>query len=132
MTKDSHFTTAEGPRKESLHAPQGLPGGSDGRESACHAGDLNSIPGLGRSPRRGHGNPLQYSCLKSPMDRGAWQPTVHGAVKNQAQLKRLSTHKLFPIKYFQTVFFFSCGLTVARDLPTDGMKLTRSICRSLL
>ena len=48
-------------------------GGSDGKESACSAGDLNSIPGLGRSPGEGHGNPLQYSGLENPMDRGAWQ-----------------------------------------------------------
>ena len=49
-----------------------FPGGSDGKESACKAGDLVSIPGLGRSPGRGHGNPLQYSCLENTMDRGAW------------------------------------------------------------
>jgi len=50
----------------------GFPGGSDGKESACTAGDLGSIPGLGRSPGEGNGNPLQYSCLKNPMDRGVW------------------------------------------------------------
>ena len=44
----------------------GFPGGSDGKESTCNAGDLNSIPGLGRSPGRGHGNPLQYPCLENP------------------------------------------------------------------
>ena len=54
----------------------GFPGGSDGKESACNAGDLGSIPGLGRSPGGGHGNPLQYSCLENPMDRGAWWATV--------------------------------------------------------
>ena len=51
----------------------GFPGGSDGKESACNEGDLNSIPGLGRSPGEGNGNPLQYSGLENPMDRGAWQ-----------------------------------------------------------
>ena len=50
-------------------------------ESACNAGDLGSIPGLGRSP--GGGQPLQYSCLENPMDRGAWQATVHGVTKSQ-------------------------------------------------
>ena len=50
----------------------GFPGGSDGKASACNAGDLGSIPGLGRSPGEGNGNPLQYSCLENPMDRGAW------------------------------------------------------------
>ena len=48
----------------------GFPGGSDGKASAYNAGDLGSIPGLGRSPGEGNGNPLQYSCLKNPMDRG--------------------------------------------------------------
>ena len=48
----------------------GFPGGSDGKESACSAGDLDLIPGLGRSPREGNDNPLQYPCLENPMDRG--------------------------------------------------------------
>ena len=59
----------------------GLPGGSDSKESAYNAGDLDSIPGLGRSPGEGNGNPLQYSCLENPMDRGAWWATVHGVTK---------------------------------------------------
>ena len=50
---------------------RGFPGGSDGKESACSVGDLSSIPGLGGSLGGGHGNPLQYSCLENPMDRGA-------------------------------------------------------------
>ena len=49
-----------------------FPGGSDGKVSAYNAGDLGSIPGLGRSPGEGNGNPLQYSCLENPMDRRAW------------------------------------------------------------
>ena len=53
--------------------------------------DTGSIPGLGRSPGGGHGTPLQYSCLKNPMDRGAWLATVHGFTKSQTRLKRLST-----------------------------------------
>ena len=60
--------------------------GSDGKEFACSTGDLGSIPGLGRSPGGGHGNPLQYSCLESPMDRGAWQAAVHGDARNQKRL----------------------------------------------
>ena len=56
----------------------GFPGGSDGEESACDAGDLGSIPDQLRSPGEGNGNPLQYSCLENPMDRGAWRDTVHG------------------------------------------------------
>ena len=53
--------------------------------------DAGSIPGLGRSLGGGHGNPLQFSCLENPMDRGAWQATIHGVVKSQTGLKRLST-----------------------------------------
>ena len=55
--------------------------GSDGKESACNAGDLDSISESGGSPGGGHGNPLQYSCLKNPMNRGAWWATVHGGRK---------------------------------------------------
>ena len=58
---------------------------SDGKESACNAGDLDSIPGLGRSPGEGNGYPLQYSCLENPMDRGDWQATVHGVTESWAQ-----------------------------------------------
>ena len=54
-------------------------------------GDTGSMPGLGRSPGGGHGNPLQYSCLENPMDRGAWQATVHRAAKSWTRLKQLST-----------------------------------------
>ena len=57
---------------------QGFPGGSVGNESVCNAGDVDSIPRSGRSPGGGHGNPLQYSCLENPMDRGAWRVTVLG------------------------------------------------------
>ena len=56
----------------------GFPGGSDGKESACNAGNMGSIPGLERFPEEGQGNPLQYSCLENVMDRGAWKDTVHG------------------------------------------------------
>ena len=58
-------------------------GGSDGKESACYAGDPGSIPGSGRSPGEGNGDPLQYSCLENSMDRGPWQATDHGVTKNQ-------------------------------------------------
>ena len=54
---------------------------SAGKESACNAGDLGSIPGLGRPPGEGSGNPLQYSCLENPMNRGAWWATVHGVAR---------------------------------------------------
>ena len=60
----------------------GVPRGSDGKESACNAGDLGSIPGLGRSPGEGNGYPLQYSGLENSMDRGAWRTIVHEAAKS--------------------------------------------------
>ena len=63
--------------------------GSDGKASAYNAGDLGSIPGSGRSPGEGNGNPLQYSCLENPMDRGAWQATVHGLSKESDTTERL-------------------------------------------
>ena len=59
----------------------GFPGGSEVKASACNAGDMGSILGLGKSPGEGNGNPFQYSCLENPMDGGAWQATVHGVVK---------------------------------------------------
>jgi len=64
----------------------GFPGSSDGKESACNAGDLGLIPGLGRSPGGEHGNPLQYCSWIIPMDRGAWQAIVCGVEKSQAPL----------------------------------------------
>ena len=66
--------------------------GDAGDASAGDAGDVSSIPGLGRSPGGGRGNPLQYSCLENPMDRGAWRARVHRVAKSRAQLKWLSTH----------------------------------------
>ena len=65
---------------------QTFPDGSVGKESACSAGDRESIPGLGRSPGEGNGNPLQYPFLENLMDRGAWWAAVHGVTKSQAQL----------------------------------------------
>ena len=64
----------------------GFPGRSAGKESACNEGYLGLIPGLGRSPGGGHGNPLQYSCLENPMDKGAWWATVHGVTKSRKRL----------------------------------------------
>ena len=78
-------------RKLKLHNHQalqtmGFPCSSVGKESACSTGDPGSIPGLGRSPREGNGNPLQYSCLENSMDRGAWWAIVHGVTKSRTQL----------------------------------------------
>ena len=73
-----------------------LPWWLRGKESACNAGaaeDIGLIPVSSRSPgRRGHGNPLKYSCLENPMDRGAWQATVHRVTKSRIQLKWFTTY----------------------------------------
>ena len=71
-----------------------MPHYNHGKEPTYNVGDIRdtgSIPGLGRSPGGGHGNPLQYSCLGNPMDRGAWQSTVHGIAKSQAWLSHKTT-----------------------------------------
>ena len=67
-----------------------FPGGSEVKASACNEEDLGLIPGSGSSPREGNGNPLQYSCLENPMDRGAWWATVHGVTKSRARLSDLT------------------------------------------
>ena len=65
----------------SSYLGMGFPGGSDGKESTCQAGDMDLIPGLGKSPGEGNGNPFQYPGLENPMDRGAWRATVHRVAK---------------------------------------------------
>ena len=64
----------------------GFPGGSEVKVSACNVGDLGLIPGSGRSPGEGNGNPLQYSCLENPKDKGAGWATVHGVAKSRTRL----------------------------------------------
>ena len=74
----------------------GFLGGSDGKESACSAGDLGSIPGLGRSPRRGHGNPLQYSCLENPHGQrslAGYSPWGHKESDMTEQLSTSTAHE---------------------------------------
>ena len=68
--------------KQVLKPTSGFRGGSDSEESACHAGDLGLIPGLGRSSGEGNDTPLQYSCLENSMDRRAWQAAVHRIAKS--------------------------------------------------
>ena len=81
----------------------GLPWWLSDKESACSAGDVGSIPGLGRSPGEGNGNPLQFSCLGNPMNRGAWQATVHGVLKSQTWLS-FWRGPLFPSVLYKIVF----------------------------
>ena len=78
-----------------------FPGVSDGKQSACNVGDKGSIPGSGRSPEEGNGNPLQYSCLENFMDRGSWQATVDGIPKSQTWL---TIFKSSPWTHFTSIF----------------------------
>ena len=75
-----------------------FPGGSDGKESACNAGDPGSIPGLGMTLEKGMANPLQYSCLEKSMDRGTWRATIHGVTESDTteQLTLFATPN-FPV-----------------------------------
>ena len=73
----------------------GFPGGSDSKASACSVGDPGSIPGLGKSPGEGNGNPLQNSCLENSMDGEAWWAPVHGVAKSRMQLQFHFTFTLF-------------------------------------
>ena len=68
-----------------------FPAGSDSKASACHAGDLGSIPGLGRFPGEGNGNSLQHACLENSMDRGAWWATAHGVAKSRTRLSNFTS-----------------------------------------
>ena len=68
-----------------------LPWWLSGKESACWAGDAGSIPGWGRCPGGGHGNPIQYSCMENSKDRGGWQATIHGVAESRKPLGDLTT-----------------------------------------
>ena len=94
---------------EKHHTNIGLPWWLISKESACNAeasGGTSSIPSSGKSPGAGHGNPLQYSYLKNPMDRGAWWATIHDATKSGTLLKQLSTdaHKYYHLLYLNQGF----------------------------
>ena len=78
---------------------RGFPGGSDGKVSACNAGDPSSIPGLGKIPWRGNGNPLKFSCLENSMDGGAWWATVHGVTKSWTQLSDFTSLLHFTLQW---------------------------------
>ena len=106
----------------------GFPGGSEGKVSACNAGDLSSIPESGRSPREGNGSPLQYSCLENPMDRGAWWATQPMKWSEVAQscptlcdpmdcsLPGFSVHGIFQARVLEWVAIsFSRGSSWPRD-----------------
>ena len=97
-------------------AYKGFPGSLDGRASAYSVGDLGSIPGSGRSPAEGNGNPLQYSRLENPMDQGAWWTTVHGVTKSQTRLSDFSSLHIYVYIYrgYKKIVFSS-------NLPTHSL-----------
>ena len=111
----------------------GFPGGSVVKNPPVSAGKAGSIPGLGRSPGEGNGNPLQYSCLRNPMDKGAWWVTVYGVAKSQTQLNEwtmttnqaiikscqslLSRLCVCVLSHFSCVWLFVTLWTVARQTP---------------
>ena len=84
----------------------GFPGGSDGKESTCSAGEPGSTSGSGRIPGEGNGNPLQYFFLENPMDGGAWRAIVHGVAKSRTWLRNFhfTLHKVICIKGLTTVY----------------------------
>ena len=101
--------------------------GTSSKESPCNAGaagDMGSISGLGRVSGRWYGNPLQYSCLENPMDKGAWQATVHLVAKGRRQLKQLSMHACMIAMWgnrckFQVLWVHERGSTPGRA-PREG------------
>ena len=101
----------------------GFPGGPVVKNLPANAGDLGSIPGWGRCPGGGNGNPLQYSCLENPVDTGAWWATVHGVSKSQTRLKWLSMHTnlsgpVVPrqlVKHYFWMCLCGCGSVSLKD-----------------
>ena len=86
-TQEGSFTFTPGLDVKILDSVRwNFPSGSNAKASACNAGDLGSIPWSGRSPGEGNGNTLQYPCQENPMDRGAWQSTVHSVAKSWTRL----------------------------------------------
>ena len=89
-----------------LRGSKDFPGGSDSKASVYNAGDPGLIPGLGRSPGEGIGNPLQYYCLENPMDRGAWQAIVYGVAKSRMVHVFISG---LSILFHWSMFLFLCS-----------------------
>ena len=127
----------------------GLPWWPSSNKSACNAGatwDTGSIPRSGRSPGGRHGNPLQYSCLENPRDRGAWQATVYRVTKSWTGLKQLSmhTHAITGILFFvfllflqsflllSSLSFFLCGLMTLEVCLDSFLSLSYTYYRFLL
>ena len=111
---------------KSTHSSMSFPCGSDGKESACNAGDLDSIPGSGRSPGEGNGNPFEYSCLENPVGRGAWQSIVHGVAKTQTRLRNFHFTSLHFNHHLSNKWGEDAWISVCErmKLPYHRQKLT--------
>ena len=101
---------------------------SEGKEFACNAGNQGSIPGLGKCPGEGNGNPLQYSCLENPMDKGAWQSTVHGVERVGHDLVTKSPPQFFKCLIEFTSEAFSPGLFFVDGFLITGSTSTCLFC----
>ena len=97
MATHSSILASPAPKKRGSKKYLGFPGGSDGKAPAFNVGDLDSIPGPGKSPGEGNGNPLQYSCLENPMDRWAWSAIVHAIAKSRTRLSYFSQTNRDPL-----------------------------------
>ena len=109
-------------------------GGSDGKESACNAGEPGSIPGSRRSPEQGNGCPLQYSCLGNPTNRGVWGATVHGVTKSRTPLNtQTHTQTVISVSAFLNSVSSSreaCNLTVDFEVPNTVTFKIKPKCSS--
>ena len=98
-----------------------FPGGSEDKASACNAGDPGSIPGLGRSPGEGNGNPLQCSCLENTGDRGAWWASVYGVAQSRTQLKWLSSSSSIQCYHYHLSKFHIYALVYCIGIFLSGL-----------
>ena len=110
---------------------EGFPGGSEVKASACNAGDLGSIPGSGRYPGEGTGNPLQYSCLENLMDGEAWWATVHGVAKSWTGLSNFTfTFMMIELRCLISsayCFQFHCSLLFSQAQKLSELSYTRYV-----
>ena len=114
LTGWSHWAVEQVTQEKGTNKTCKISGGSVVKNPPASAGDMGSIPGSGRSPGTGHGNPLQYSCLGNPMDRGAWWAAAHGVTKNQTQLNNYTittTNKGAKSKMKVTIRWLRCFVT---------------------
>ena len=116
----------QGQYSRSIEHLMGFPVGSDGKESTCNMGDLGSIPGLGRPSGERHSNPLQYSCLENPMDRGAWKAVVHGVKKIRTQLSDLAQHRTEHLIGSGIKIFFPNPLLMSCALLNKSLHLSET------